>query len=139
MTTVERAIANALTAQNLDAPAPTSRPEVVIVEVPQDSRLEQLLCLEEKKRAKYEAAKDEWDELKGGVIAELQKMYPGDAMPTKGFEIPGSPMWKALTVSWRNGKDYLPTSLIKQHIPQVWDAFKKTSAGYWDFRRAGKR
>jgi hypothetical protein len=139
MTTVDRAIANALTAQVQAQPSPTDRPETVIVEVPKDSRLEALLCLEETRRAEMEAAKAAWDELKGGVTAELERMYPGNAAPTKGFEIPAGPMWKAISVSWRDGKEYLPTDLIKQHIPQVWDAFKKRGSGYWDFRRMGKR
>jgi hypothetical protein len=139
MTTVDRAIANALTAQVQAQPAPGARPETVIVEVPKESRLEQLLCLEEKRRAKYETAKAEWDEWKKGVTAELEHLYTGNAAPTKGFEIPGGPMWKAIAVSWRDGKEYLPTDLIKQHIPQVWDAFKKRGSGYWDVRRMGKR
>jgi len=138
MVTVDRAIANALTAQAQAQPS-TERPEVVVVEVPKDSRLEALLCLEEKRRAEHEAAEAAWTELKSGITAELERMYPGSAAPVKGFEIPAGPMWKAIAVSWRDGKEYLPADLIRAHIPQVWDAFKKRGKGFWDFRRMGKR
>jgi len=107
--------------------------------VPPEGKLEQLLCLEEKLRAAHEAANANWDEWKKAVTGELGRLYPGDAAPSKAFEIPGGPMWKALTVSWREGKEYLPTDLIQQHIPQVWEAFKKRGKGYWDLRRKGKR
>lgn len=139
MVSIDKAIADAFTAEYQARPPATDRPEVVIVDVPKESRLEQLLCLEEKLRAARDAANANWDEFKGGIEAELQKLYPGDAAPTKTFEIPGGPMWKALTVSWRDGKEYLPTDLIQQHIPQVWEAFKKRGRGYWDIRRKGKR
>lgn len=139
MTSVDRAIADALTAEYQGRTPLTDQPEVVIVDVPPESKLEQLLCLEEKLRSAHEAADANWDEWKKAVSGELGRLYPGEAAPTKAFEIPGGPMWKALTVSWRNGKEYLPTPLIKQHIPQVWNAFKKTSAGYWDIRRKSKR
>jgi hypothetical protein len=139
MTTVDRAIADALTAERQAQQNAGSRPEVVIVEVPKDSRLETLLCLEASRRADKDAALAAWEELKDGVAAEVQRMYPGDAAPTKAFEIPGGPMWSPLTLSWRDGKEYLPTTLIREHIPQIWDAFKQTTRGYWDFRRKGKR
>jgi len=138
MTTVDRAIADALTAQAQAQPGPTDRPEVVIVEVPPESKLEQLLCLEGKLRAAHEAADANWDEFRSAVTTELQRLYPGNLAPTKGFEIPGGPMWRGLTLSWRPGKEYLPTDLIKQHIPQVWTAFKKRGKGYWELRRKGK-
>jgi hypothetical protein len=138
MTTIDRAIANALTAAAASA-APAGQPEVVIVTVPKESRLESLLCMEEKARDAHKAAEDNWDSLKAAITAELTAMYPGSAAPTKAFEIPGSKMWNPLTVSWREGREYLESSLIKQHIPQVWEAFKKRSRGYWDIRRSGKR
>lgn len=138
MTTIDRAIADALTAGN-QARESAERLETVIVRVPKDSRLEALLCMEEKARDAHSAADANWDELKSAITAELQAMYPGDAAPTKSFEIPGGPMWHGLTVSWRNGKEYLETSLIRQHIPQIWDAFKKQSKGYWEIRRKGNR
>lgn len=139
MTTIDRAIADALTAgaQSQDT---AGRPEVVIVTVPKESRLESLLCMEEKARDAHEAAEANWKELKSAVAAELSAMYPGSAAPTKSFEIPGTQMWAPMTVSWRDGREYLSTDLIRQHIPQVWEAFKKKSAGYWELRRAkGKR
>jgi hypothetical protein len=138
MTTIDRAIADALTAGN-QARQAGERLETVIVTVPKDSRLEALLCMEGKARDAHDAAEANWRELKSAIAAELQGLYPGDAAPTKSFEIPGGPMWAGLTVSWRNGKEYLETGLIKQHIPQVWEAFKKQSAGYWELRRKGKR
>jgi hypothetical protein len=139
MPTVDRAIADALTAHAQAQAAPSDRPEVVIVDVPAESKLEQLLCLEEKLRTAHEVADAHWDEWKLAVTGELNRLYPGDEAPTKGFEIPGGPMWKALSVSWRPGREYLPTDLIQQHIPQVWEAFKKRSKGFWDIRRKGKR
>jgi hypothetical protein len=139
MPSVDRAIADALTAEHQAQPVPSARREIVIVEVPPESRLEQLLCLEEQRRADRDAASAAWDELKDGIVAEVQKLYPGDQAPIKGFEIPGGPMWKGLSLSWRDGKEYLPTDLIRQYIPQIWDAFKKTGRGFWDFRRTGKR
>jgi hypothetical protein len=139
MVTIDRAIADALTADAQARPAPDARPETVIVEVPKESRLEQLLCLEETYRAEHEAADARWDEWKKAVTAELQQQYPGDAAPAKAFEIHGSAMWKALRISWHDGKEYLPTDLIKAHIPRVWEAFKKKGNGYWDIRRMGKR
>lgn len=140
MTTVDRAIANALTADYQSRPPATDRPETVIVDVPPDSRLEALLCIRDQRKGEADAAKAAYDDVRDGIEAELHKMYPGDAAPTKGFEVPGSAMWKTLSVTWVDGKEYLPTDLIKAHIPQVWDAFKKTSKGYWlQTTRKGKR
>jgi hypothetical protein len=139
MTTIDRAIADALTAEAQARRQDADRPEVVIVEVPKDSKLEQLLCLEEKLRAAKDAADANWDEFKSALTAELQKLYAGSTAPTKGYEIPGGPMWRPMTMTWQNGKDYLPTDLIKKHIPQVWDAFKKRTTGYWVLRRKGSK
>jgi len=138
MTTVDRAIADALTAAAQAQPSPTGRPEVVIAEILPESKAEQLLCLEDKLRAAKATAEANWEEFRSALTVELLRQYPGDAAPTKSFEIPGGPMWSALTLSWRDGKEYLPTDLIKQHIPQVWTAFKKKSKGYWELRRKGK-
>jgi hypothetical protein len=138
VTTIDKAIANALTA-GAQAQNPSAQPEVVIVTVPKESRLEQLLCMEGKARDAHKAAEDNWDDLKAAITAELTAMYPGSAAPTKAYEIPGSKMWAPLTVSWREGREYLETKLIREHIPQVWDAFKKRSRGYWDIRRKGQR
>lgn len=135
MTTIDKAIADALTAENQSRP-PAGQPEVVIVAVPKESRLESLLCMEEKARDAHDAAEANWKSLKSAIAAELSAMYPGSAAPTKSFEIPGTKMWAPLTVSWRSGREYLSTDLIRQHIPQVWEAFKKQSAGYWEIRRA---
>jgi hypothetical protein len=138
MTTIDRAIADALTAGNQARP-PADRLETVIVTVPKDSRLEALLCTEGKARDAHDAAEANWKELKSAIAAELQALYPGDAAPTKSFEIPGGPMWATMSVSWREGKEYLETGLIKEHIPQIWKAFKKQGRGYWELRRKGKR
>ena len=138
-TSINKVIADALTATHQARPPATDRPEVVIVDVPKESRLEQLLCREEKVRAAYAAAEAERDELRKAVIAEVEALYPGNRAPTKGYEIPGGPMWNPLRLSWHEGREYLEDSLIKEHIPQIWDAFKKKGKGYWDFRRAGKR
>jgi hypothetical protein len=136
MTTVDRAIANALTA-GAQAQGTADQPEVVIVTVPPNSRLESLLCMEDRARDAHNAAEANWAELKSAITAECQALYPGTAGPTKAFEIPAKPpMWAGLTIAWRDGKEYLPTDLIKQHIPQIWTAFKKRSKGFWDFRRA---
>ncbi|HEY1705570.1 MAG TPA: hypothetical protein VGG75_38280 [Trebonia sp.] len=138
MTSIDKAIANALTA-DAQAHAAPERPEVVIVVVPPDSKLEGWLCLGDPRKSALEAAEAAHGEWKDAVIAELQRMYPGETAPTKGYEIPGGPMWSSLSVSWQNGKEYLPTDLIKQHIPQVWSAFKKQSRGFWIIRRKAKR
>jgi hypothetical protein len=138
MTSLERSIADALTADAQARRAP-DRPEVVIVVPPPDSKLESWLCLYESRKSAQETADAAMDEWKEAVTAELQRAYPGEAAPTKGYEIPGTAMWPALTIMWQNGKEYLPTDLIKQHIPQVWSAFKKQSKGFWVIRRKGKR
>jgi hypothetical protein len=139
MPSIDKAIADALTAAYQERPPETGPPEVVIVDVPPDSKLEQLLCLHDERKARHEAADAEWEEHKAALTTELGLLYPGKKAPTKSYEIPPGPMWRPLTVSWREGREYLPTDLIKAHIPQVWTAFKKQSKGFWDIRYKGKR
>lgn len=138
MTSIDRVIADALTADRLSQPV-SARPEYVIVTVPRDSVLEALLTLEDSKRTAYETAKQDWDEYRSALEARVMELYPGDLAPTKGFEIPGGPMWKGMTLNWTEGREFLANDLIRQHIPQVWNAFKKQSKGYWTLRRKGAK
>lgn len=133
MTTIDRAIADALTASNLD----TRQAEVVIVQPVKDSPLETLLCLYEQRKGDYDAAVSAWEEYKLALTGALRAYQPDENV--KAYEVPASPMYPALAVSWRDGREYLPTDLIKKHIPQVWDAFKQRTKGYWDVRPKGKR
>lgn len=111
--------------------------EVVIVRPEKDSKLETLLCLYEQRKGAYDAAKGEWEEYKAALTAELRAYEPDENV--KGYEVSATGMYPALAVSWRNGREYLPTELIKKHIPQVWDAFKQRTKGYWDVRPKGER
>lgn len=133
MTTIDRAIADALTASNQD----TGQAEVIVVRPAKDSPLETLLCLYEQRKGAYDAAKSEWEEYKLALTSALRSYEPDENV--KSYEVPASPMYPALAVSWRDGREYLPTELIKRHIPQVWDAFKQRTRGYWDIRVKGKR
>lgn len=136
MTTIDRAIADALTAQ-YQAKSPLGEAEVIVVRPVKDSPLETLLCLYEKRKGAYDAAKAEWEEYKDALTSALREYEPDENV--KSYEVPGGPMYPGLTVSWRDGREYLPTELIRQHIPKVWDAFKQRTKGYWDVRPKGKR
>lgn len=136
MTTIDKAIAHALTAESASRAA-SPAPEVVIVRPEKDSPLESLLCLYEARKAAHDAADTEWEDYKAALVSALRTYEPDENV--KEYEVPATPMWPAVAVSWRNGREYLPTKLIRQHIPQVWDAFKQTTRGYWDVRRKGKR
>lgn len=136
MTTIDKAIADALTAQH-QAQAPSGQPEVIVVRPLKDSPLETLLCLYETRKSAYDEAAEAWEEYKGALTAALRAYEPDENV--KSYDVPASRMWPALSVSWRAGREYLPTELIKEHIPQVWTAFKKQTKGYWDIRKKGKR
>lgn len=134
MTTVDRAVADALIA---DAASREAEPETLVVQVQPDTRLEQLLCEYETMKEAHDRAETEWDEYRSAMIAELEALAP--TRHIAAFEIPKGPMWPALTIAWREGREYLPSALIRQHIPQIWDGFKKRSKGFWDIRRKSKR
>jgi hypothetical protein len=135
MTTIDKAIADALTAR-YQAGEPGAA-EVIVVRPEKDSPLETLLCLYEKRKGDYDAAREAWSEYKSALTAALRDYEPDENVSE--YEVPAAVMWPAITVSWRSGREYLPTDLIKQHIPQVWKAFKQTTKGYWDVRKKGKR
>ena len=136
MTTIDKAIADALTA-SYQARPPEGKAEVIVVKPGKDSVLETLLCLYEQRKGDYDAAVEQWDEYKSALTAALRSYEPDENVST--YEVPATQMYPAITVAWRAGREYLPTDLIKEHIPQVWTAFKKTTKGYWDIRRKGKR
>jgi hypothetical protein len=136
MTTIDKAIADALTAQYAARP-PEGQAEVIVVKPEKDSPLETLLCLYELRKGAYDAATEAWDEYKSALTNALRAYEPDENVKT--YDVPQTRMWPALTVSWQAGREYLPTELIKQHIPKVWDAFKQNTKGYWVIRKKGKR
>lgn len=133
MTTIDEAIASACAA----GAARPGKPEVLIVRPEKDSALETLLCLYEQKKSAKNAAEEAWEEYSKALSGAL-RAYNSDEN-VKAYEIPATRMYPSLSVSWREGREYLPTELIKKHIPQVWDAFKQRTRGYWDIRVKGKR
>lgn len=134
MTTLDRAIATAYAAQ---AQASSGPAEVIVVKPEKDSPLETLLCQYELRKAAHDAEEARWEEYRSALVAALRQYEPDENVKT--YDVPASRMWPAISVSWRPGREYLPTELIKQHIPQVWTAFKATTRGYWDIRKKGKR
>jgi hypothetical protein len=132
MTSIEEAVAAAYSARHAEPP-----PEVIVVHPEKDSPLEALLCMYEMRKSAHDAADEQWDEFKSALVNALRSYEPDENV--KVYDIPATRMWPAIAVSWRPGREYLPTELIKQHIPQVWKAFKERSKGYWDIRRKGKR
>lgn len=137
MTTIERAIAEAFTAEYAKRLPLQDKPEVLIVRPEKDSPLETLLCLYEQRKTTYDAASEQWEEYKKSLTSALRS-YESDEN-VKVYEIPATRMYPGLAVRWREGREYLPTELIRQHIPQIWDAFKKRSRGYWDIRLKSQR
>jgi len=136
MTTIDRAITDAITAENT-ARAAAPAPEVIVVHPEKESQLEALLCLYEQRKAAHDAAEDQWGEYKEALVAALRAYNPDENV--KVYEVPATRMWPAVTVAWRKGREYLPAELIRKHIPQIWDAFKVTAKGYWEVRPKGKR
>lgn len=133
MTTIDRAVAEAVMAAQA---ARQPKPEVLIVHPDKDGPLEALLCLYETRKNAHDAAEEKWETYKSALTSAL-RAYNSDEN-VKSYEIPGGRMYPSLAVSWRKGREYLPTELIRQHIPQVWNAFKQTSKGYWDIRLKSK-
>lgn len=135
MTTIDQVIAEAYVsgARTRDK----KEAEVTIVQPVKDSPLEALLCLYQMRKDAYDAACEAWEEYKATLTAAL-RTYNADEN-VKTYEIPAGRMWPALSVSWQAGREYLPTELVKKHIPQVWDAFKQSTKGYWVIRKKGKR
>lgn len=141
MTSIDEAIATA----RAQAPAPAPV-ETLIVRPERDTPLEALLCLYEAYKAEHDAAEAKWSEYKTALTSALRAYNPDENI--KVYEVPGRSvtsiggelrqMWPGISVAWRDGREYLPTDLIRKHIPQVWDAFKKRSKGYWDIRLKGK-
>ena len=111
------------------------RDQVLIVQVPKDSRLEQLLCIEDITRTRHEAAKAAFDELKDGILAELMRLYPAEDI--QSYEIPAGQMWRAMAYTYQE-QDFLPAAKIKEHLPPVYDAFKSKKK-FWRLDRRGKR
>ncbi|HVT97925.1 MAG TPA: hypothetical protein VHE33_10475 [Acidobacteriaceae bacterium] len=105
------------------------RDRTVIVEVPKDSRLEQLLCIAEVTKAKADAAQDAYDELKDGILAELVALHPD--LDIKGYDIPAGPMWPGFTYTWQS-QFFLPAPKIREHLPPVYEAFKQEKS-FWRF------
>ncbi len=136
MTSIDQVVADALIAAHADKKA-AAKPEVCIVAPAKDSPLETVLCLYQLRKDAYDAAEAAWDEYKSTLTNAL-RAYNSDEN-IKVYEVPATRMYPALTVAWRAGREYLPTELIKQHIPQVWSAFKQSTRGYWEIRRKGKR
>lgn len=132
MTTIEEAVAAAYSALHAEP-----KPETIVVRPEKDSPLETLLCLYELRKSAFDAASEAWDEYKSALTNALRSYEPDENV--KVYDIPPTRMWPALSVAWQSGREYLPTELIKQHIPQVWKAFKQTTKGYWVIRKKGKR
>jgi hypothetical protein len=116
---------------SLKAPAPvpeaapeSTRPERVIVKPPKDSRLEALMCEFAMRQKAAQDAAQKFKELKEGIAAELEALYPEEIRPTEAFEIPGTFMYDAITMNYKS-EPYLPAAAIREHLPQVYDAFKK--------------
>lgn len=130
---------------NLNSPSSTgiiSEPEpepardrTVIVDVPKDSRLEMLLCIWESAKEKQDAAEAAYDEVKSGILAELQGAYPDKDI--KAYDIAGGPMWPAMTYTYSE-TPYLPAPKIREFLPPVYEAFKQYRKG-WTLRKKGKR
>jgi hypothetical protein len=111
------------------------RDRTVIVDVPADSRMEQLLCLHDTLKAKKEAANEAWDDFQDGLFTELVTLHPDKDI--KIYQIPKSPMYPGLAYGYQES-DYLPGPMVREHMPPVWDAFKKVKKS-WVLRKTGKR
>jgi hypothetical protein len=137
MTTIDQAIANAYAA-GMRHQEPAGNVETVIVQPVPDSPLEALLCMYETNKSELDAAKEKWESYHSSLVAALRAYEPDENV--KAYEVPPGRMWPGISVAWQAGREYLPTDLIRQHIPQVWDAFKQRTKGYWVIRaKKGKR
>ena len=113
---------------------PKQRPERVLVKPDPDSRLAGLLCLYETRKAEHNAAEAAYKELGKSILSELMEMHPDeDTRPTKAFDIPGCDMYPPVSYTYVS-KYYLSNPLIREHMPDVYEAFKKEQA-YWELRR----
>lgn len=115
-------------------PEPKQRPERVLVKPHPDSRLAGLLCLYETRKAEADAAKAAYKELKASILAELTEMFPDEEdQPLKSYDIPGCDMYPPVSYTYVS-KFYLSNPLIRQHMPAVYEAFKKEQS-HWELRR----
>jgi hypothetical protein len=112
-----------------------ARDRTVIVQVPPDSRLETLLCTWEVVKDKRDAADAAYDELKAGILKELTSLHPD--LDIKNYDIPGSRMWPALNYGYQE-TPYVPDAMLREHLPPVYEAFKKMKQS-WILRKRGKR
>lgn len=108
---------------NNTVPAPLER---VIVKPPRESRLEALLCEYKWRKQESADAEQRFRELKSAIAAELEEMYPAEARPSKGYEIPATQMYPELTINYKT-QEYLPSGEIKKNFPDIYDAFKRES------------
>jgi hypothetical protein len=102
----------------------TERPERVIVQPSQDSKLEALHSLYNTLKQEETEAKRKFRELKSAITAELEALYPGDERPSHAYVVPASMYGPELTVYYKS-QDYMPDSVIREHFPDIWEAFKK--------------
>jgi hypothetical protein len=110
------------------------RPERVLVKPDPDSRLAGLLCLYERKKAAADEAEKAYEELKKSILAELMALFPKEEdRPSKAFDISGNEMYPPVSYTFVS-KYYLSNPLIKEHMPAVYEAFKKQST-HWELRR----
>jgi hypothetical protein len=116
-----------------ETPEEKKRPERVLVKPDPDSRLAGLLCLYETYKAEADAADAKYEELKKSILVELQGMFPADEQPLKAYDIPGSAMYPPVSYTYHSSF-YLSNPLIREHMPQVFEAFKQKKQ-YWEMRR----
>jgi hypothetical protein len=117
-----------------ETPDVKKRPERVLVKPDPDSRLASLLCLYETRKAEADAAEKAYDELKKSVLTELEAMTSEDERPSKAYDIVGSPMWPPVSYTYIS-KFYLSNPMIREHLPEVYEAFKKEQH-HWELRKA---
>jgi hypothetical protein len=117
-----------------ETPEPKQRPERVLVKPDPDSRLAGLLCLYETRKSEADAAEAAYDELKASILAELILLHPAEEdQPTRAYDIPGSNMYPPLSYSYKS-QFFLSNPLIRQHMPEVYEAFK-VARSHWELRR----
>lgn len=118
-----------MTETTTEKPVPV-RDKTVIVEVPKDSRLEGLLTLRDSLKDKRDAAQGAYDENKEGILRELKQLYPDPTI--KVYEMQASRMWRRMTYTYSRAA-YLPGKVIEEHLPVVFEAFKRFKEG-WTLR-----
>ena len=100
------------------------RPERVIVQPGENSKLEALHSLYNVLKQEETEARRKFKELKSAITAELEALYPGDDRPSHAYVVPASIYGPELTVYYKS-QDYIPDSVIREHFPSIWEAFKK--------------